>query len=156
MTHLCQVIVDKLIVRTFSTFASTTLEAPDSSLGGWAGLNVPVGFEALPRNVSTSPLVNIPRTPVPLIFSGSETLCSRSKRATDGKSGRECDTWCVAFGVEAGVGANWVVDACSCLEAVTEPEGSGPSSGTSILEISSPSSARRAMAFPTGMFFCPS
>ena len=71
MTHLCQVIVDKLIVRTFSTFASTTLEAPDSSLGGWAGLNVPVGLEALPRNVSTSPLVNIPRTPVPLIFSGS-------------------------------------------------------------------------------------
>ena len=68
------VIADKLIVRTFSTFAST-LEAADSDLG-WAGLNVPVGLEALPRKVSTSPLVNIPRTPVPLIFSGSRTLYS--------------------------------------------------------------------------------
>lgn len=61
-----------LLEHTFSIFASATLGAPDPDPGvGWVSLNVPVGLEALPRKASTSPLVNIPRIPVPLIFSGS-------------------------------------------------------------------------------------
>lgn len=70
MMHCQEMKVNKSIERAFSTFASTTLGAPDSGLS-WTGLKVPVGLEALPRKASTSPFVNIPRTPVPLIFSGS-------------------------------------------------------------------------------------
>jgi hypothetical protein len=70
MHDVKEVLANKLIEHAFSTFASAALGAPDSGLG-WAGLNVPVGLEALPRKASTSPFVNIPRTPVPLIFSGS-------------------------------------------------------------------------------------
>lgn len=61
---------NKRIEPAFSAFAFAALGAPDSGLS-WAGLNVPVGLEALPRKASTSPLVNIPRIPVPLIFSES-------------------------------------------------------------------------------------
>ena len=58
--------------------------------GGLVSLYVPSGFDAFPRNASTSPLVNIPRTPVPLILSASVMPFSTSKRRTDGKSGRLC------------------------------------------------------------------
>lgn len=70
VTSSQETMANKAIERTFSTFASTTLGAPRSGLS-CVCLNVPVGLEALPRKASTSPLVNIPRTPVPLIFSGS-------------------------------------------------------------------------------------
>ena len=60
----------KMIERTFSTFSTAALGASDPG-PSWVSLNVPVGLEALPRKASTSPLVNIPRRPVPLIFPGS-------------------------------------------------------------------------------------
>ena len=79
--HVC-------LTSTTSFSFSTNFEA--SSIGDRPNLKVPSGFDALPRKVKTSPLVSIPLTPVPLIFSKSVTVCSKSRRCTEGKRGREC------------------------------------------------------------------
>jgi len=106
-----------------------------------------------------SPLVSIPRMPVPLILSTESTLCSWSNRITDGNNGRECSMrLCGGGGVDVeGVGADsdfGVVgsDGADCWV------GSGFTSSTGgwRFEISSPSSASRAMTLPTGTFLVPS
>lgn len=79
--HIC-------LTSTASFAFSTNFEA--SSIGDRPNLKVPSGFDALPRKVKTSPLVSIPRTPVPLIVSKFVTVCSKSRRCTEGKRGREC------------------------------------------------------------------
>ena len=80
--HIC------LTSSTVSFAFSTNFEA--SSIGDGPNLKVPSGFDALPRKAKTSPLVSIPLTPVPLIVSNSVTAFSKSKRCTEGKTGREC------------------------------------------------------------------
>lgn len=62
-----------------------------SSMGEGDCLNVPFGPDALPRNVRTSPLVIIPRTPVPGILPGSEILFSNRSRWTEGNRGLAWD-----------------------------------------------------------------
>lgn len=133
-----------------------------------AAFQVPRGPLALPRYASASPFVTIPRTPVPLILSASLIPCSCSRRSTLGKSGRElegspCEGRCA--GTEGGA-----PDLSELVEGEAEVEvGSGlgedsafgcegweSSCGTSRLEMSSPSSASKAMVLPTGMFFVPS
>jgi hypothetical protein len=71
-------------------FWAVALLAFASSMGEGLGLKVPRGPEALPKNASTSPFVNIPLTPVPLILSAFVMLFSAKRRCTDGKRGREC------------------------------------------------------------------
>lgn len=75
------------ICLTTSFSFSTNFDA--SSIGDGPNLKVPSGFVALPKKVKMSPLVSIPLTPVPLIFSRSVIVCSKSRRCTEGKTGRE-------------------------------------------------------------------
>lgn len=62
-----------------------------ASIGVGDCLNVPRGPEAWPKNARTSPLVTIPRIPVPVILLTSWILCSARRRYTEGKMGPECD-----------------------------------------------------------------
>ena len=113
------------------------------------GLNVPVGPDAFPKYARTSPLVSMPRIPVPFIASGLLILCSTSNRWTEGNKGRECvgSTWETGPGGEVG---------CGVATGGLEAWGAGDvSSGASKLVISSPSSARRAIVLPTGTFLLP-
>lgn len=101
--------------------------------------------------------------PVPFmsVALGIEEACSRRRRLTEGKNGR---VWASEAGCEEG----WI--------GLGEEENSGCGSGggggdrsslggagfcstsfgASRLDMSSPSSARRAMIFPTATFFVPS
>ena len=79
----------KCLTSTTTSFSFLT-NFDASSIGDRPNLKVPSGFEALPRKVKTSPFVSIPLTPVPLIVSKFVTVCSNSKRCTEGKRGREC------------------------------------------------------------------
>ena len=84
-----QVGVHKCLTSSTTSFSfSANFDA--SSIGDRPNLNVPSGFDALPRKVKTSPFVSIPLTPVPLISSKFVTGCSNSRRCTEGKRGREC------------------------------------------------------------------
>ena len=126
-----------------------------SSMGEGPYLKVPRGLEVLPRNVSTSPLVIIPRIPDPLILSMSVMLCSWRSLDTEGNRGLECVVGNICKCT------SWDWDGC-----VTVSDGEGglgtsfggavSSLGTSRLEMSSPSSASKAMVFPTGTFLVPS
>jgi hypothetical protein len=60
------------------------------SLSDFGSLYVPVGEDALPRYARTSPLVNIPRTPVPLMSPGFSITFSTNNLWTDGNKGFEC------------------------------------------------------------------
>lgn len=121
-----------------------------------------MGLDALPKYARTSPFVSIPRTPVPLMTSGFEMLCSISKRWTEGKSGRECDggdewEWEGSFGGVSEIGCDFASDVSRLAGSWgAAAAGFGDSLGASRLEMSSPSSARRAMTLPTGTFFEPS
>lgn len=87
--------------------------------------------------------------------------CSRMRRWTEGKRVLECGgRVCPAAGCcGAGSGAASAVEDedSACFGRVSSFfEGVGSSLGTSRLEISSPSSARRAISLPTGTPFVPS
>jgi hypothetical protein len=118
------------------------------------------GFDAFPRYARTSPLVSIPRTPVPLMTPASVIPPSLSRRITEGSKCLECVGWCgcpsdcwIGWGVEAvgdgGGGETEEAAEESGLEGAT-------GSGASRLDMSSPSSARSAMTLPTGTFLVPS
>jgi hypothetical protein len=127
----------------------------DSDFGS-STLYVPVGEEAFPRYAKTSPLVNMPRTPVPSMFSGLATPFSEINRLTEGNKVFAC------FGCSAGraCGCGGVDEGAGVLvrgSSSTELGGLELSSlGGCRLEISSPSSASSAITFPTEMFFVPS
>ena len=83
-----------------TTGAGAAAAEPAFALGlksaGGASRYVPVGADASPRCARTSPLVSIPRTPVPAILamSPSERPCSCTRRRTEGKSGRSVFGMC--------------------------------------------------------------
>lgn len=142
----------------YSSFFSTI-----GALGCGAGdsLYVPRGPDALPRYVRTSPFVNIPRTPVPFIDCGSLTPNSWSRRYTEGNSGLEWNKGVDGYNCEgrdgtaisAGVGGSGgggEEEVAACLGVRFS------SFGGWRFEMSSPSSARSAMIFPTGTFLAPS
>jgi len=139
------------MLTLYSSFFSTFLTSPVS-----VSLSVPVGPLAFPRYANTSPLVNMPRTPVPLICSVFVILFSRRRRWTEGKSGLECEGGedeCEGGGGGGneedffGTGVGSGVGEADCLNC---------SFGGSRLDISSPSSARSAITLPTATFFAPS
>lgn len=135
-------------------------------MGEGPNLNVPRGFEVRPRNVSTSPFVSIPLTPVPVILSAWVMLFSSRSLCTDGKRGRECSggasecasaDWGGAgsdvkrpLGLGVGGGVDELTSAC------LGGGGAASSLGISRLDMSSPSSARRAMVLPMGTPLVPS
>ena len=98
------------IVDTMSCRMAGPSRIFDSTFGDGEGgadvpLYVPKGLDALPRYARTSPLVSIPRMPVPLISSGLLMPYSSNNLCTEGNKGREWDI-CVTclVGGEGGAG----------------------------------------------------
>lgn len=75
------------VVSTFAPAAPDRFEpaaGPKVETPPVKGLKDPFGLDVLPRYASASPLVIMPRTPVPLITDGSLMLFSAKRRETDG------------------------------------------------------------------------
>lgn len=131
----------------------------------------PLALLMAPVCASTSPLVRMPWWPVALMALASVMPASASRRRTEGRSGFECCGWAwIAEGVGEGVAGEGVgasegaveVGPASGFESAGEgaddevAAAASSCEGISMLDRSSPSSARTAMSLPTGTPAAPS